>query len=364
MLRLRRQKAASAVALFLTLLLVAATGGCGGSVSVLGTRANPRERLVIYERDGYVLAVEASGEKERVICKTRNLALGPPAPDGRRVAVLTGVSNGGEWKTGYAAVLDMKGRIRPVVGPRGAFAVELDEMAWLGESLVLTDLESVWIAVEDGDVYRAKAVYTVKSGGDERVWNPRAVKATGRISFWITSNEGDESRVLARLVMLPASGGMPRVVFSRQIWAGGETPGDVIWSQDGRYALIYCKPADGGNCWWLMDVKTGITRGVLSPEAGDIQWLPGSRTALVYAPRAALQVPEYEVLDVLTGKKHPFTGIPNWVTWLEVSPDGKELLLARARGTGVIRYDLYTAAIDGSGIKRIAEGVGEAFWQP
>lgn len=355
------------ITLFLALLLYAAAtaGGCGGDVPVFNGRATPWDRLVAYEKGGYVWVVEASGEKARKIGETGNLRLGPPSPDGRRMAVLTGVQRSGEWVAGYAAVLSLNGRLKPVVGPRGPLAQEPGEVAWLdrGNSLVLAGLDSIWIAGEEGNVFRAKALYTARGGGSERVWHPRAVPGGKEISFWITSNEGEESRVRARLVTIPVRGGTPQAIFTETIWAGGEAPVDVLWSQDGKYALVYCEPAGGGNCWWLLDGRTGAKKAILSPDAGDPQWLPGSKT-IVYAPRAALQVPGYEVLDVLTGKKHPFTRIPNWVTWLEVSPDGKILLLARAAGDDGLKYDLYTASVGGTNIKKIAEGTGDAFWQP
>ncbi|HHW41710.1 MAG TPA: hypothetical protein GXX19_11310 [Syntrophomonadaceae bacterium] len=365
MCRLRQCKPAVRIALFLALLLCAAitSGGCGDDAPVFNGRAASRDRLVVYEKGGYVWVVEASGEKARKIGETGNLRLGPPAPDGRRMAVLTGVSRNGEWLSGYAAVLSLNGRLKPVVGPQGPLLQEPGEVAWVGNSLVLASLDSIWIAGEEGRVFRAKALYTTRSSGSERVWYPRAVPGGREISFWITSNEGEESLVRARLVTLSVRGGTTRAIFTETIWAGGEAPVDVLWSQDGKYALVYCEPAGGGNCWWLLDGETGARKAVLSPEAGDPQWLPGSK-AIVYAPRAALQLPDYEVLDVLTGKKHPFAGIPNWVTWLEVSPDGKMLLLARAAGDDGLKYDLYTASVGGTNIKKIAEGAGDAFWQP
>jgi hypothetical protein len=48
------------ITLFLALLLCAAAtaGGCGGDVPVFNGRANHWDRLVVYEKDGYVWVVE------------------------------------------------------------------------------------------------------------------------------------------------------------------------------------------------------------------------------------------------------------------------------------------------------------------
>ncbi|NPV28949.1 MAG: hypothetical protein HPY58_04685 [Firmicutes bacterium] len=355
-------------------LLLAAGSGCrgareagpgrGGPVKQ-GREILPEERLLAYEQEGCIWVVRASGEGARKIGRTGSMALGAWAPDGERIAVLTAVERSGEWVTGYAGVLDLKGKVKPVLGPQGPLPLEPGEMAWLpeGDSLVLASLDTIWVAREEGDVFRARVLYTSGKGGNERVWHPRQIPRENRISFWITAGEGEGGRVKARLVTLPAAGGEPEELFSQVIWASGEAPVEALWSPDGRYALIYAEPAGEGSCWWLLDRKSGMKKAVLSPTAGDPQWLPGGES-LVYAPQAQLQVPRYEVLHVATGEASPFAEVPGWASWLEVSPDGKKILLAKAAGEDGFKWDLYVAGADAASPKKVASGAGDAAWQP
>jgi len=355
-------------------VLSGAAGGCRRAARDAGPageshqkeEVRPGERLIAYEQDGYIWIVKASGAGARKISKTGNLMLGSWAPAGERIAVLTAVNRSGEWASGYAGVLDLKGKIKPVLGPQGPLVQEPGEMAWLpdGKSLVLASLDTLWLAREKGDVFRAEVLHSTQKSGNERVWHPRHVPRENRISFWITASEGEGGRVKARLVTLSPAGGAPEELFSQEIWASGQVPIDVIWSPDGRYGLIYTEPAGGGDCWWLLDRKTGAKKAVLSAMAGDLQWLPGG-DSLVYAPQAQLQVPKYEMLNVATGKTSPFVEqLPSWVNWIEVSPDGKKILLAKATGENEFKWDIYVAEADGSSPRKVAAGAGEAAWQP
>ncbi|MDH7577079.1 MAG: hypothetical protein QHH75_04460 [Bacillota bacterium] len=325
----------------------------------------PEDRLIAYEQDGYIWIVKASGEGGRRIGNAGNVSLGPWAPTGEKIAVLTAVDRSGEWITGYAGVLDLKGKVKPVIGPQGPLAQEPGEMAWLsgGESLVLASLDTIWVAREEGDVYRARVLYATQKSGNERVWHPREVPGEDRISFWITASEGEGGRVRARLVTLPAAGREPEELISQTIWASGQAPVDALWSPDGKYVLIYAEPAGGGDCWWLLDRKTGTSKAVLSATAGDPQWLPGGG-GLLYAPQAHLHVPKYEVLDLGTGRASPFAEVPGWVSWLQVSPDGRKILLAKAAGENGFKWDIYVAEADGTSPRKVATGAGDAAWQP
>lgn len=368
MRRAGRERVLPVMILFLMAILTVAVlgGGCGKIVPAGEEKKDsPDARLLAYEQNGYIWVVQASGENGRKVSETGNMALGPWAPGGKKIAVLTAVDRSGELPTGYSGVLSLDGKLKAVVGPGGPIMVEPNEMDWIkdGESLVLGSLERIWVAREQGNTFRAQALYTAAPGGNERVWRPKSVPGGKEISFWITAGKGEGMSVDARLVTIPTSGGTPREIFRETIFAGGQMPANNLWSPDGSQVLVYAEPVEGSNCWWLINRKTGAKRAVLSPNAGDPQWLPEDG-ALVYAPQAALQIPGYEVFDTVTGGTRPFMAIPGWVTWLEVSPDGERLLLARAVGDDGIKWDLYVTTVNGTNTKRLAAGAGEARWQP
>lgn len=320
------------------------------------------ERLVAYELGGDIWTIGATGEGAKRISKTGGLMLGPWAPDAASLAVMSAVSQNGEWVTGNAGVLDLSGNLKPVLGPKGAISIEPGEISWLNaQSLVVGVPDTIWIARLENNQYLATALYTAKSANNEKVWHPRAVPGGAYVSFWITSTSGNGGDVKASLVTMPVAGGKPVELFSANILASGQAPVDALWSPDARYVLVYAYPAAGGNPWWLLDRTKGTKQQVLSANAGDPQWLPGDR--LVYAPQAQLQAPGYAVLDPAAGASKPFVAIPNWTTWLQVGPDNR-LLLAKATADNSISFDYYVAAADGSGAKLIVSGAGGAAWQP
>lgn len=362
--------------LFCFVVVLAVMGTMGGCRRVQGVGLagrdqekrvlSPGERLVAYEQDGFIWVVQASGKGARKISRAGNLMLGPWAPNAKKITVLTAAGQSGKWMIGYAGILDLEGKLKPVVAPQGLFAQEPGEIAWLadGETLVLASLDTIWIARDEGDVFKAEVFYTTQRGGNERVWRPRPVPGGKEISFWITTSEGEGANVKARLVTLSEAGGKPQEIFSETIWASGQAPTEALWSPDGKYVLIYAEPAGEGSCWWLLERETCVKTAVLSPMAGDVQWLPGG-SSLVYAPQAQLQVPKYEVLDVVAGKTSSFAEFPSWVSWIEVSPEGKKILLAKAVSEdNGFKWDLYIAEADGTGVKELVAGAGDAVWQP
>jgi len=327
-----------------------------------------KEPLIAFEKDGVIWVVGASGEgMRRLSSENEKLLLGPWSwsPDGKKLAVLTSVDWSDYWVSGYVAVLDLEGTCRPVLGPQGRFREEPEEIAWLSpEELVLASMDTIWVAREKGDCWSAQVVYTTGKSGKERVWHPRQGPGRGEVSFWVTSPARGGGTVEAQLVILSCKDGKLRKVFQEEIWASGQAPVDVLWSPGGRYGLIYAQ-TEGENRWWLFDNRSGETRPILNPSAGDVQWL--SEKTLVYAPQAGLDVPKYEVLDVETGKVKPFTDLPSWVNWIEVSPDGGKILLAKAAGEGADEYfkwDIYVADADGGRIRKLVTGAGDASWQP
>lgn len=357
----------------LILLSAVALGGCKQLQERLnGSRpagaSPPGERLIAYEQGGNIWTIEAAAgagvaPAGRQITRTGDLMLGPWAPDSTKLAVLSEVNRNGEWATGNAGVLDLNGNLKPVSGPEGPVVVASGEISWLdADNLALGGLsKTIWIARYDGSQYRAAPLYTVREEGNERVWHPRAVPGGAHVSFWITNTEGAEGKVTAHLVTVPIAGGQPETIFSQAILASGQAPVDAVWALDARYVLIYAEPADGGNPWWLLDRSKGARQAVLSPEAGDIQWLPGDR--LIYAPQALLQAPGYALFDPATGRSEPFATVPDWVNWLQVAADGR-LLLARTAGGDSISWDYYVAADDGTNARKIIGGAGDAAWQP
>ncbi|HAA90526.1 MAG TPA: hypothetical protein DCE07_08185 [Peptococcaceae bacterium] len=326
---------------------------------------SPEEPLIAFEKDGAIWVIEASGEGMRKLTPENDFLLGPWSPDGKKMAVLTSVDWSDYWVTGYAAVLGLDGTCKPVLGPQGRFNEEPGEIAWLSpEELVLASLDTIWVAREKGDCWSAQVVYTTGKSEKERVWHPRQGPGKGEVSFWITSPGRGGEAVEAQLVILSCKDRKSRKVFQKKVWASGQAPVDVLWSPGGKYGIIYAE-TEGENCWWLFDNRSEETRPILNPNAGDVQWL--SEKTVVFAPQAGLDVPRYEVLDVETGEVKPFTDLPSWVNWIEVSPDGGKILLAKAAGEGADEYfkwDIYLADADGGRIQKLVAGVGDASWQP
>ncbi|MGD0153491.1 MAG: hypothetical protein ABSC17_06980 [Thermacetogeniaceae bacterium] len=357
------------LASLLILLAAVVLGGCKQVQQVQEVLHNSQppavsrgERLIAYEQGGNIWTIEATGDGAQQVNKTGNLMLGSWAPEASKMAVLSGINQNGEWVTGNAGVLDLNGNLQPVMGPQGAITIEPGEASWLdSNSLVLGGLGAIWVARLDGSQYRATALYTAKHENSEQVWHPKAVPGGSLVSFWVTSTEGTEGDVTARLVIAPVAGGQATTIFSQTILASGQAPVDAIWAPDGRYILIYAEPTSGGNPWWMLDRTKGSKKQVLSADAGDVQWLPGDQ--LIYAPQAQLQVPKYALLDAATGESKPFIAIPSWVNWLQVASDNR-LLLARATGDNSINWDYYVAAADGSNVKKIITAAGDAAWQP
>jgi hypothetical protein len=354
------------LAWLLVLLVTVALSGCKQVRGVLRSghpvSALRGERLIAYEQGGNIWTISAAGDGARQISETGNLMLESWAPDSARLAVLSAISPNGEGVTGNAGVLDLSGNLKPVTGPEGAITVEPGEISWLdGNSLVLGDGNTIWVARFDGSQYRATPLYAAKDDNNERVWRPRAVPGGAYVSFWITSTGDTDGNVAARLVILPVAGGEPDTIFSQAILASGQAPVDVVWAPDAHYVLVYVEPASGDNRWWLLDRSRGANQAVLSADAGDVQWMAGDQ--LLYAPHAQAQVPRYAELDAATGKSTPFVVIPSWTNWLQVAPDSR-LLLAKATGDSNISWDYYVAAADGSNIKKIITNAGDADWQP
>ena len=362
----RRRRFRAFLICLLILLAALALGGCKQLQGMLH-RGQPAtavrgERLIAYEQGGNIWTIRATGDGAQQISKTGDLMLGSWAPDATKMAVLTAVNRNGEWVTGNAGVLDLSGNLKPVSGPQGPISIEPGEVSWLdSNSLVLGGSGTIWVARLDGNQYKATSLYTAKRENSEQVWHPKAVPGGTYVSFWITSTEGAEGNVTARLVILPVAGGQATAVFSQTLLASGQAPVDAVWAPDARYVLVYADSTSGGNPWWMLDHTKGTKKAVLSADAGDVQWLPGDQ--LIYAPQALLQVPKYAVLDAATGNSKPFVAIPDGVYWLQVASDNR-LLLAKATGDNNIKWDYYVAAADGSGVKKIIAAAGDAAWQP
>lgn len=128
------------------------------------------------------------------------------------------------------------------------------------------------------------------------------------------------------LFVVPAEGGTPRAVTSGD-WSVGfrfdQIPGDVSWS-------------------WMPDGRTAIVEGLNEPDA-DLSY----RDSNLYA------------VDVATGTVRRLT--PARGTWTQpvVSPDGRQIAFAgHAYNRASYRaQDLYLMNADGSGMRRLAEGL-------
>ncbi|HLM69731.1 MAG TPA: S9 family peptidase [Longimicrobium sp.] len=128
------------------------------------------------------------------------------------------------------------------------------------------------------------------------------------------------------LFVVPAEGGTPRAVTSGE-WSVGfrfdQLPGDVSWS-------------------WMPDGRTVVVEGLNEPDA-DLRY----RDANLYA------------VDVATGNARRLT--PDRGTWVQpvVSPDGRQIAFAGHpyNRQSYRALDLYLMNADGSGMRRLAEGL-------
>jgi dipeptidyl aminopeptidase/acylaminoacyl peptidase len=112
----------------------------------------------------------------------------------------------------------------------------------------------------------------------------------------------------------------------------------------------------------MLDLGTGLNRlSDVSPlEAGDAWLSPDWQRLATIEPTGASSPPQLVVQRLDGSERHVLSDTAYWpVAW---SPDGKRLAFDRQTNSGL--GDLFTIAVDGSGLTKIAEQAVEPSWSP
>ena len=278
---------------------------------------SPDGRRVVYTRrwvdrmadrwESALWIVEADGSRNRFLVKGSNPVW---SPDGNRIAyVAEGEPKGPQLWVRY---LDVEGAGTQVT--RGTEAPANVRWSPDGRTLGFTQFVAKPADWKIG----------MPSAPTGATWT-RAPRVVERLHYR-ADRRGLTDPGFVHLFVVPAEGGTPRAVTSGD-WSVGfrfdQIPGDVSWS-------------------WMPDGRTVVVEGLNEPDA-DLRY----RDSNLYA------------VDVATGAIRRLT--PERGTWTQpvVSPDGRTIAFAgHAFNRESYRaQDLYLMNADGSGKRRLAEGL-------
>jgi serine/threonine protein kinase/Tol biopolymer transport system component len=178
-------------------------------------------------------------------------------------------------------------------------------------------------------------------------WSPHGQ----RIAFWGIPT-GSAARVLWTL---PAAGGEPVPVVR-----DGYLNWSPAWSPDGRYLYFSSNRAGSMNIWRVpIDESSGQVLGAPEPITAPAEWsgllsLPKDGRKIVFSTRENRANLERAALDPATlavGPLQPVTQGARGVRSCDVSPDGRSV----AFYTATPQEDLFVVGTDGKGLRQLTD---------